>query len=37
MIVFLYYALAPWNLIGQKDPIGAEAGFVNVALRVQDD
>ena len=25
--VFLYYVVAPWNLIGRADPIGGEAGY----------
>jgi 4-amino-4-deoxy-L-arabinose transferase-like glycosyltransferase len=31
--VFLYYMLAPWNLIGRTDPIGTEAGYDIVAAR----
>ena len=29
--VFLYYVVAPWNLIGRTDPIGGEAGYEQVA------
>ncbi|MDA9441362.1 glycosyltransferase [Bradyrhizobium sp. CCBAU 51745] len=35
VIVFLYYVAAPWNFIGRMDPIGAEAGFEQVAARAQ--
>jgi len=35
VIVFLYYAAAPWNLLGKMDPIGAEAGYEQVAARAQ--
>jgi 4-amino-4-deoxy-L-arabinose transferase-like glycosyltransferase len=35
VIVFLYYVAAPWNLLGRIDPIGAEAGFEQVAARAQ--
>jgi 4-amino-4-deoxy-L-arabinose transferase-like glycosyltransferase len=35
VIVFLYYVAAPWNLLGKIDPIGAEAGYEQVAARVQ--
>ncbi len=31
VIVFLYYVAAPWNLLGKIDPIGAEAGYEQVA------
>ena len=34
--VFLYYVAAPWNLIGRIDPVGAEAGYEQVAARAQD-
>nr|WP_246754578.1 glycosyltransferase family 39 protein [Bradyrhizobium diazoefficiens] len=34
-IVFLYYVAAPWNLLGKIDPIGAEAGYEQVAARAQ--
>jgi 4-amino-4-deoxy-L-arabinose transferase-like glycosyltransferase len=33
--VFLYYVVAPWNLIGKNDPVGGEAGFEQVAARAQ--
>ncbi|MCC8941432.1 glycosyltransferase family 39 protein [Bradyrhizobium sp. Arg68] len=35
VIVFLYYMLAPWNLTGHTDPIGAEAGYDKLAARVE--
>jgi 4-amino-4-deoxy-L-arabinose transferase-like glycosyltransferase len=35
VIVFLYYVAAPWNLLGKIDPVGAEAGYEQVAARVQ--
>ena len=35
VIVFLYYVAAPWNLLGRIDPIGAEAGYEQVAARAQ--
>lgn len=35
LIVFLYYVAAPWNLLGKLDPIGAEAGYEQVAARAQ--
>jgi hypothetical protein len=35
VIVFLYYVAAPWNFLGKSDPIGAEAGFEQVAARAQ--
>lgn len=35
VIVFLYYVAAPWNLLGKMDPIGAEAGYDQVAARAQ--
>ena len=35
VIVFLYYVAAPWNFLGKMDPIGAEAGFDQVAARAQ--
>ncbi|MEY9182428.1 4-amino-4-deoxy-L-arabinose transferase-like glycosyltransferase [Bradyrhizobium sp. USDA 326] len=35
VIVFLYYVAAPWNFLGRIDPIGAEAGYEQVAARVQ--
>ncbi len=33
--VFLYYLIAPWNLIGRTDPIGTEAGYREVAARAE--
>ncbi|QWG25857.1 glycosyltransferase family 39 protein [Bradyrhizobium sediminis] len=33
--VFLYYVVAPWNLIGRADPIGGEAGYEQVVERAQ--
>ena len=36
VVVFLYYVAAPWNLIGRTDPVGGEAGYQQVAARVQD-
>ena len=33
--VFFYYVAAPWNLIGRTDPVGAEAGFEQVAARAR--
>jgi len=35
VIVFLYYVAAPWNLLGKMDPVGAEAGYEQVAARAQ--
>lgn len=35
VVVFLYYVAAPWNLLGKIDPIGAEAGYEQVAARAQ--
>ncbi|WP_456705078.1 glycosyltransferase family 39 protein [Bradyrhizobium sp. USDA 4449] len=35
VVVFLYYVAAPWNFLGKIDPIGAEAGFDQVAARAQ--
>ena len=35
VIVFFYYVAAPWNLLGKMDPIGAEAGYEQVAARAQ--
>lgn len=35
VIVFLYYVAAPFNLLGKIDPIGAEAGYEQVAARAQ--
>jgi 4-amino-4-deoxy-L-arabinose transferase-like glycosyltransferase len=35
VLVFLYSTVCPWNLIGRTDPIGGEAGYQEVANRVQ--
>jgi 4-amino-4-deoxy-L-arabinose transferase-like glycosyltransferase len=35
VLVFLYYTVAPWNLIGRTDPIGGEAGYQQVVDRAQ--
>lgn len=35
VIVFLYYVAAPWNVLGKMDPVGAEAGYDQVAARAQ--
>jgi hypothetical protein len=35
--VFLYYIVSPWNFIGKTDPIGGEAGFAQVASRVESE
>ena len=35
VLVFLYYVAAPWNFLGKIDPIGAEAGYEQVAARAQ--
>jgi dolichyl-phosphate-mannose-protein mannosyltransferase len=35
VLVFLYSVVCPWNFFGQHDPIGAEAGYGQVADRVQ--
>ncbi|MGJ5182097.1 glycosyltransferase family 39 protein [Bradyrhizobium oligotrophicum] len=37
VLVFLYYVAAPWNFIGRTDPIGAEAGYQQVAARVEQE
>jgi hypothetical protein len=33
--VFLYYVVAPFNLLGKIDPIGGEAGYEQVVARVE--
>jgi hypothetical protein len=33
VLVFLYYTVMPWNLIGGIDPIGSEAGYQEVVDR----
>ena len=35
VLVFLYSVACPWNFFGKRDPIGAEAGYGQVAARVQ--
>ncbi|HEY3891834.1 MAG TPA: glycosyltransferase family 39 protein, partial [Bradyrhizobium sp.] len=35
VLVFLYSVVCPWNFFGKRDPIGAEAGYGQVAERVQ--
>jgi 4-amino-4-deoxy-L-arabinose transferase-like glycosyltransferase len=35
VLVFLYSVVCPWNFFGRHDPIGAEAGYGQVADRVQ--
>jgi hypothetical protein len=35
VLVFLYYTIVPWNLIGALDPIGGEAGYQQVADRAE--
>ncbi len=35
VLVFLYYIASPWNFLGRIDPIGAEAGYRQVADRAQ--
>lgn len=35
VLVFFYYVAAPWNFLGKMDPIGAEAGYEQVAARAQ--
>jgi 4-amino-4-deoxy-L-arabinose transferase-like glycosyltransferase len=35
VLVFVYYVVSPWNFIGKIDPIGAEAGYQQVADRAQ--
>ena len=35
VLVFLYYTVVPWNLIGALDPIGGEAGYQGVADRAE--
>jgi hypothetical protein len=34
-LVFLYSVAAPWNLFGQADPIGGEAGYEEVVARAE--
>ncbi len=35
VLVFLYYTIIPWNMIGALDPIGGEAGYQQVADRAE--
>ncbi len=35
VLVFLYAVASPWNFFGTADPIGSEAGYEQVAARVQ--
>ena len=35
VLVFIYYTIVPWNLIGRMDPIGGEAGYQEVADRAE--
>src|SRR5580692_7306555 len=35
ILVFLYYVVTPWNFIGKPDPNGSEAGYEQVATRVE--
>ncbi|WP_456716965.1 glycosyltransferase family 39 protein [Bradyrhizobium sp. USDA 4353] len=37
VLIFLYYVAAPWNFLGRTDPIGAEAGYQQVAARVEQE
>ncbi|WP_315726648.1 MULTISPECIES: glycosyltransferase family 39 protein [unclassified Bradyrhizobium] len=37
LLIFLYYVAAPWNFLGRTDPIGAEAGYQQVAARVDQE
>jgi len=37
VLVFLYYVAAPWNFLGRADPIGSEAGYQQVAARVEQE
>jgi 4-amino-4-deoxy-L-arabinose transferase-like glycosyltransferase len=34
--VFVYYVATPFNFIGRTDPVGGEAGYRELAARVQD-
>ena len=36
-LIFLYYVAAPWNFLGKMDPIGAEAGYDQLAMRAEAD
>jgi 4-amino-4-deoxy-L-arabinose transferase-like glycosyltransferase len=35
VLVFMYYVVTPWNLIGRMDPVGAEAGYAHLGERAQ--
>jgi len=35
VLVFLYYVVSPWNVIGRADPIGGEAGYEQVVARAE--
>ncbi|BAM87564.1 putative glycosyl transferase [Bradyrhizobium oligotrophicum S58] len=37
VLIFLYYVAAPWNFLGRADPIGSEAGYQQVAARVEQE
>ncbi|MGJ4999528.1 glycosyltransferase family 39 protein [Bradyrhizobium sp. HKCCYLS3077] len=37
VLIFLYYVAAPWNCLGRTDPIGAEAGYEQVAERLEQE
>jgi len=37
VLIFLYYAAAPWNFLGRADPIGGEAGYQELAARVDQE
>jgi 4-amino-4-deoxy-L-arabinose transferase-like glycosyltransferase len=33
VVVFFYYIVTPWNLIGRADPVGGEAGYEQIVDR----
>ncbi len=37
VLIFFYYVAAPWNVLGRADPIGGEAGYQEVAGRVEQE
>jgi 4-amino-4-deoxy-L-arabinose transferase-like glycosyltransferase len=37
VLVFLYYVASPWNFLRAADPNGSEAGFADLAARVEAD
>jgi 4-amino-4-deoxy-L-arabinose transferase-like glycosyltransferase len=37
VIVFFYYVATPWNFISRIDPVGSEANFEALAVRVQTE